>query len=190
MPLANEEFEAIAQIGARRDWTLLYRQFAARLLARAEAEIGQKLGRLVDPQDVVQSAFRTFIRRAQNPNSFKGLPPETDLWGLLLVITLNKIRKAGNFHRAAKRSIDQTVGLMSDSTLVDRRPEDPDLLILRMTVEENLERVEPLKRQMLVMYLSGLPIEEIAEATNRAPRTVYRVISAFQALMEPMLHDD
>jgi RNA polymerase sigma factor (sigma-70 family) len=186
--LATEDFRSIAQEGEHRDWTSIYRAFAARLLELAESNLGDRLGRHVDPQDVVQSAFRTFIRRAKDPGGFIGLAPGTDLWRLLLVITLNKIRKAGNYHRAAKRSISQTVRL-ADETVVDGRREELDMVILRMTLEEQLDKVEPAKRKMLVMYLSGMSVEEIAESINRAPRTVYRAVKSFEDMIEPMLHD-
>src|SRR5262245_29821850 len=91
------------------DWASVYYAFGERLLELANAEIGDKLGRHVDANDVVQSVFRTFIRRAEDNGGIEGLPPGTDLWRLLLVITLNKIRRAGNYHRAAKRSVDRTV---------------------------------------------------------------------------------
>lgn len=179
-----------AQSPLEDEWTTIYENFATRLIERAEAEIGQKLSRLVDPYDVVQSAFRTLIRRARDPQTPMALPPGTDLWRLLLVITLNKIRRAGNHHRAAKRSIERTHSMTADDHVADEGVEDPDLLILRMTVEEQLDRVEPLQRRMLVLHLSGSPIEEIAEQVNRSPRTVYRTITGFQDMLEPLLNGD
>jgi RNA polymerase sigma-70 factor (ECF subfamily) len=182
--------EGCAQSPREDEWTSVYENFAARLIERAEAEIGQKLSRLVDPYDVVQSAFRTLIRRARDPQTPMALPPGTDLWRLLLVITLNKIRRAGNHHRAAKRSIDRTHSITSGDHVADDRAEDPNMMILRMTLEEQLDRVEPLQRRILALHLSGAPIEEIAEQVNRSPRTVYRTITGFQDMLEPLLNGD
>jgi DNA-directed RNA polymerase specialized sigma24 family protein len=187
--IAEAEFDVIAHEGDHRDWTSIYRAFAARLLSRAEAAIGDKLGRRVDAQDVVQSAFRTLIRRASDPQGFIGLPPGTDLWRLLLVITLNKIRKAGS-NWADRLTTASTGSTDEDLDVADVRNEAPDMRILRMTVEEQLERVDRRTRRMLILHLSGMSIDEIAAKVDRAPRTVYRAIDAFQTMLEPLLYED
>jgi RNA polymerase sigma-70 factor, ECF subfamily len=158
------------------------------LVSRVESALGGKLARLVDPQDIVQSVFRTLIRRSRDDGV--RLSSGSDAWRLLLVITMNKIRKVGNFHRAAKRSINQTISLDHDCSVADRRPEDLDALINRMTLEEQLGRLAPEKRRMVEMYLVGMSIEEIAETASRASRTVYRAIRSFQETTMRLLDED
>jgi len=175
--------------GRPLDWASVYFEFGDRLLQLAQTEIGGKLGRHIDPNDVVQSVFRTFIRRAEGNGGVEGLPPGTDLWRLLLVITLNKIRRAGKYHRAAKRSVARTVSI-GQTPVADDAPGESDSAILRLTVEELLERVEPRPRKILVMLLNGMSIDEIAAAMNRAPRTIYRAIESFQHMIEPLLNDE
>ena len=187
MSLTAHEIPSILRGGERLDWATLYRAFGDRLLALAKLEIGDKLGLYVEAQDVVQSVFRTFFRRARSEDGDAVLPPGTDLWHLLLVITLNKIRRAGCYHRRAKRTIRRTVALLDDAA--DDGGEESELTLLRMTVEDLLERVEPDKRAVVVMLLGGMSIEEISEATNRAPRTIYRTVKSFQDMIEPLLND-
>ena len=45
--------------------TRLYLRYARRLHGLATAQTGQDLKSRVDPEDIVQSVFRTFFRRAQ-----------------------------------------------------------------------------------------------------------------------------
>lgn len=59
----------------------------------------------LDPEDVVQSAYRSFFRHAQGGRY--ELKRSGDLWRLLAAITMNKVKGQVEFHRAAKRSIDQ-----------------------------------------------------------------------------------
>ena len=81
----------------------LYGRYVERLRALASAHTpGQLSGRL-DADDIVQSVFRTFLRRAREGHY--EVPSGEDLWGLLLVITLNKIRSCSDFHQAAKRDV-------------------------------------------------------------------------------------
>ena len=68
----------------------LYQRYAQRLCHQIERRIGQHLQGRLEAGDVLQSAFRTFFRRAANGEyqiDYTG-----DLWNLLLTITLNKVR--------------------------------------------------------------------------------------------------
>src|SRR5437764_6938084 len=86
--------------------TALYLRYARRLRALAARRTGGDLGGRFDADDVVQSVFRAFFqavrRRAYD------VPPGGEIWGLLLVLALNKIRNRVEYHRAAKRDAHQT----------------------------------------------------------------------------------
>src|SRR3954469_13337162 len=88
--------------------TELYLRYAERLLRLAAAQSSRELARRVDPEDIVQSVFRTFFRRA-NLGHYT-VPDGEEIWKLLLVIALNKVRATGAFHRAAKRDVRRTSG--------------------------------------------------------------------------------
>ena len=49
--------------------TELYLRYAKRLLMLAAAQSSPDLARRVDPEDIVQSVFRTFFRRARDRKS-------------------------------------------------------------------------------------------------------------------------
>src|SRR4051812_37943280 len=63
--------------------TELYLRYAARLRALAEKQSGADLARRVDPEDIVQSVFRTFFRRAAHGQY--DVPQGEEIWKLLLV---------------------------------------------------------------------------------------------------------
>src|SRR6516165_12171184 len=83
--------------------TLLYLRYAARITSLAWNQRGADLASRFDPDDIVQSIFRTFFRRAAEGHY--DVPEGEDLWKLFLVIGLNKIRATGAYHRAAKRDV-------------------------------------------------------------------------------------
>src|SRR5918911_5741043 len=87
----------------------LSRRYAHRLRALARANTSTHLARRVDAEDIVQSVFRVFFAAASQ--GLYDVPAGEDLWKLLLVIALNKIRSEGVFHQAAKRDVRATAEL-------------------------------------------------------------------------------
>src|SRR5262245_47500437 len=96
------------RLGSQDAATQLYLRYARRLRKLAAAECSGDLTRRVDVEDIVQSVFGSFFRRARQ--GLYDVPPGKELWRLLLVIALNKIRAKGAFHRAAKRDVRRTTG--------------------------------------------------------------------------------
>src|SRR5438094_139979 len=79
----------------------LYHRYADRLCALVKARCSTNLARCEEPEDIVQSVFRRFFRRARQGHY--EVPAGEELWRLLLVIALNKIRAAESYHHAKKR---------------------------------------------------------------------------------------
>ena len=86
----------------------LYHRYAQRLCHHVEQQIGQHLSGRLEAVDVLQSAFRTFFRRAAN-GEFQ-IDHTGDLWNLLVTITLNKIRGQAEHHCALKRDPRRELG--------------------------------------------------------------------------------
>ena len=88
--------------------TALYLRYARRLLALAQARTSSDLAAKEEADDIVQSVFKSFFRKASA--GLYDVPAGEELWNLLLVITINKIRAKGNYHRAAKRDMRLAAG--------------------------------------------------------------------------------
>ena len=99
------------QRGDREAAELLYARYADRLRALTRRKSSSALACRLDPDDIVQSVFRNFFHAAREGGY--DVPPGEDLWKLLLVIALNKIRARGTFHRAAKRDVRRTRRIVS-----------------------------------------------------------------------------
>src|SRR5262249_542543 len=87
--------------------TGLYVRYVHRLRALVRARCSSELARRLEPEDIVQSVFRRFFRRVRQGDY--DVPAGEELWGLFLVIALNRIRAAESFHRADKRDVRLTV---------------------------------------------------------------------------------
>jgi RNA polymerase sigma-70 factor (ECF subfamily) len=169
--------------------TLLYLRYADRLHALAAAKCGADLAARVDPEDIVQSVFRTFFRRASQGHY--DVPEGEDLWKLFLVIGLNKIRATGAHHRAAKRNVGATAGGPAfDEALRTRASRDEvALATLRLVIDDILERLPPSQRDIVELRIEGHEVGQIARRTERSRRSVERALQDFRQKLEALLEE-
>jgi RNA polymerase sigma-70 factor (ECF subfamily) len=93
----------------------LVERFTERLLALARSQLSEKLARRIDPEDVVQSAYRSFFAAARAERYQLQRPG--DLWHLLAAITLHKLHHQVARHTADKRALDREQSLGQESSL-------------------------------------------------------------------------
>jgi RNA polymerase sigma-70 factor, ECF subfamily len=177
--------------------TALYVRYASRLLRLAHARTPDDLHTRVDAEDIVQSAFTSFFRGASQ--GYYDVPPGEELWGLLLVITLNKIRAQGHFHRAARRDVRRTTRIdgvgpsdprpLSSTSLETAGDDALPLTLLRMMVDELLAALPDDHRAIVLARIDGCQIDEIAEQTRRSRRTVERVLQEFRHQLSRVLEE-
>lgn len=170
--------------------TAIYLRYAKRLQRLAESQTGDELAVRLDPEDVVQSVFRTFFRRAAEGHY--EIPDGEELWKLFLVIALNKIRTLGQYHRAAKRDVKQTKDFSKVEPFVasNASPDEQAYNVLRMTIEDVLGELSEGQREMVVLRIEGNDINAIAERTGRAKRSVERVLQKFREALAEKLNDE
>jgi RNA polymerase sigma-70 factor (ECF subfamily) len=169
--------------------TALYVRYAARLQALARAQTGRVLSTRFDPEDVVQSVFRTFFRRAAE--GYYQVPPGDELWQLLLVLALNKVRALAVYHKAGKRDIRQTLGSehLGQPRSGEQGESEVALTILRMLLEDMLAELTPVQREMVELRIEGHEVSAISQRTQRSKRTVERVLQQFRARLTELIDD-
>ncbi len=175
--------------GSQDAATQLYYKYAKRLRALARASTSAHLARRVDADDIVQSVFRTFFRAA-----CKGLydvPAGDDLWNLLLVIALNKIRAAGIHHSAAKRDVRATAELdrMDEAAEIDPQDE-PEQQFLRLVVRDTLALLTEPERRAIELRMEGYDVAEISDLVGRSKRTVERTLQQARTKLRGLLDED
>src|SRR5437016_3943113 len=85
--------------------TEIFNEFAGRLVKLARRRIDEHLRRKVDPEDVVQSVFRSFFtRQAKGEFDLTSWP---ELWSLLVVMTVRKCGGRLDYFFAARRDVRQ-----------------------------------------------------------------------------------
>jgi RNA polymerase sigma-70 factor (ECF subfamily) len=169
--------------------TDLYLRYAERLRALAAGQCAPDLAPRMDPDDIVQSVFRTFFRRAARGQY--DVPEGGDLWKLFMIIALHKIRSAATFHRAAKRDVRTTTGLTDGSTGQHlAAPDEMALSTLRMVIDELLGALTPSMRAIVELRVEGHEVEEIARRTQRSRRSVERALHEFRLRLSPLIRED
>ena len=154
-----------------------------RLLALARAKCGADLAARVDVEDIVQSAFASFFRGAKQ--GFYAAPGGEELWNLLLVIALNKIRAQGAYHRAAKRDVRKTVGAdtLADAGFDPPADDTAAAGLLGLVLEEVLGQLPEPHRDVVRLRIEGYEMPEFAARTGRSLRTTERVLQEFRSRM-------
>src|SRR5262245_41306139 len=138
----------------------LFRRYADRLIALARSRLPEKLGRRVDPEDIVQSVYRSFFKDAREGRY--ELHRGGDLWRLLVTITLAKLYNQLKRHSQEKRSIECERPFASADRFADlhaylehREPSPAEAAALADEMEQTMRRLAPIPRQVLELRLQG-----------------------------------
>ena len=153
----------------------LFVRFAQQLIALAQRHIGAGLRHKVDPEDVVQSAYKSFFFRYDAGNL--ELVNWNSLWGLLTLITVRKCAERAAYHRAERRDAAREVTLSPGNETpwqdpLGREPTPLEAAVLNETVEQLLAGLDEEERPILELSLQGHTTREISEQLGRAERTV------------------
>src|SRR5499427_4223665 len=101
--MSNSFAQFLARLHSRDDAAAqeLFGRFAHQLIALALHHIGAGLRHKVDPEDVVQSVYKSFFVRYGDGNL--DAVNWNSLWGLLTLITVRKCAERAAYHRAECR---------------------------------------------------------------------------------------
>lgn len=165
-------------------------EYTAALVAVARRQIGPRLGRRVDAEDVVQSTYRSLFVRLQR-GEFE-LANGEDLWRLLVTIVLNKVRRQARFHRAARRNLDRESSVVTEegqgieASAPSEEPTPEEAALLVDELQHFLASLSDRDRPIVELRLQGLSSAEIAQETGRAERSVRRVLEHIRKRLETM----
>jgi len=169
----------------------MFHRYAQRLIGLARSRLSDRLNRRLDPEDVVQSAYRSFFAGARAGRY--DLQHGGDLWRLLVRITLHKLHDQVKRHSADKRAVAAESTFGGEDSLhgiagavMAPEPSPTEAVALVDELEQVMRRLDPLGRRILEMRLQGFSPEEIATDTQRCPRTVRRLLARIR---DELQHD-
>jgi RNA polymerase sigma-70 factor, ECF subfamily len=173
----------------------VFEQFVGRLVALARGRFNRLLARKVDPEDVVQSAFKSFFVRHRAGRLDVG--DGDGLWNLLALITLRKCADRAEYYLAERRDAAREAtgsagGDGPDAWLaaLDREPRPEEAVILAETVESLFQDVSAHERPILELSLQGYTAAEISARLGRAERSVRRLREHIRKRLESLHEAD
>jgi RNA polymerase sigma-70 factor (ECF subfamily) len=187
--------DVMAQLRSGRNdaATQVFNRFAGRLLALARKQLDPLVLQKVDPEDVVQSVFRSFFARNE-AGQFGDFASWDNLWGMLVLLTQRKCGRRRDYFHAACRDVGREVPAelptpdesTSDVGVRDDEPTPSEAALLTDTVERLLSCLEGRHREILTLSLQGYVPAEISVRLGCTERTVYRVLERVKQWLEAM----
>lgn len=164
--------------------------YTKRLLALVRSRLSTKLAGRVDPEDVLQSAFRSFFRTGAD-SAARALPGD-DLWQLLAAITIRKVYRQVERHiDAERRSVNRETcpggldGIPFDAVASGPSPEDEVIVVDEL--RHVMEQMSPGHRRMVELTLQGHNTDQVAAMTRRSDRLVRLVLEQFREHLQKNL---
>jgi RNA polymerase sigma-70 factor (ECF subfamily) len=173
----------------------VFDRFQRRLLALAERRLAARLRPKLDPEDVLQSVYKSFFQgQAAGGLAVGGWD---GAWKLLTLLTVRKCANAANRLQAGRRDARReaaAAGSGDDSVAafdqVDREPTPDEAAALAETLEHLLAELPPRERDMIALFLQGRDVDQISTEVDRARRTVRRVVDQFRARLRELLIEE
>ncbi len=162
-------------------------RYMEKLLSLVERNLASRFNPRIDPSDLVQSIFRSWFSGARqgriHPSS------KDEVWKLLSVVALNKVRNKVKFHDAKQREISRTV---SEDGVFGSMPEPTaeDAVDFMDLVEVVGSRLDDMSRKTLEMILEGRSVEDIASNLGRTTKSVRRYKDRIGAVLQELVNDD
>ncbi len=189
MPADDSFAELMAHLSAgdQQAAAEVFRRFTRRLIGLARARLDGRLRQKVDPEDVLQSVYKSFfLRQARGEFELHGWD---ELWSLLAVITARKCgRWAQHFH-AARRDVGAEVaaGPADGSSVIEAFSTEPwpaEAVVVSDMVERLLRDLGQRDGEILSLALQGYSAVEISDQLGRPERTVYRVLGRIKKRLQ------
>lgn len=159
---------------------------ATRLLPLARRRLGARLRARVDPEDVLQSVFRSLFTRLRDGALECGSCEQ--LWALLTIITLRRCANRRAHATAACRDVRTESSLPGD-TLPGREVGPEEAATLADLLVHLQLRLSPLFRMIVEKTLQGLTVAAISGELGCPERTVRRVRQRFHAALLSQLEE-
>jgi RNA polymerase sigma-70 factor (ECF subfamily) len=159
--------------------TDIFVRYAPRLRALARQYCTPHYAGRFDADDVIQSVFRAFFHGARRRGY--EVPPDGELWGLLMVLALNKVRTLVGHHQADKRAVRHTASVADLDSHPALAADDSAAAFLRLVMDEQMAALPASNRAIIRLRTEGYEVGEIARETGRSRRTVERVLQDFRA---------
>ncbi|HKD37288.1 MAG TPA: protein kinase, partial [Pirellulales bacterium] len=142
----------------------------------ARSRLSRRFAARLDAEDIVMSAYRSFFVGLRERDF--AISHDTELWQLLVQITLRKVYRQAARHTASKRAVARDMSLfLSDGSVLaipGREPLPDEAAAIAEEVEQLLKPLPESARRIVELRLQGEAIDAIARDLRINERTVRR----------------
>ncbi|MCI0359700.1 MAG: sigma-70 family RNA polymerase sigma factor [Planctomycetaceae bacterium] len=181
---ASAELLRRVQTGDERAADEVFARYVERLTRLARSRLAVRLAVRVDPEDIVQSAYRSFFVAARQGRFAVG--QSGDLWRLLVEVTLHKLYHQGARHKARRRSTARERATSDGSVwrhVAGKEPTPDQAAIAVEELEAILAKLPHRGREVVELVLQGYEQREIAVRLGCTDRTVRRWVEAARKIL-------
>ena len=162
-------------------------RFTGRLLALAKSRMPNRLNGRIDPEDVVQSVFRSFFHRNQSGQFV--FDETSDVWRLLAAITYRKVQQTIRHHHRQQRDVKRETLSDDLSPVTESEATVSSLAMMEELIDRIVDRIPETHRCILTLRLENYSIEEIADKVQVSSRTVERALALIRKTATQLLDD-
>jgi RNA polymerase sigma-70 factor (ECF subfamily) len=162
--------------------------YARRLAALARKNLHRRMRSKEDPEDVLQSVFKSFFQRVSAGKL--RLDNREGLWALLVSLTVHKCGHRADYYQAARRDVrrEAEVPRSEVSALewaaIARGPSPVEGAMLIETVERLLRGLKPHQQDIVKLSLEGNTTAKIANTVGLTQRTVQFVLKGVRERLQ------
>jgi len=172
------------QAGDQRAANEVFARYVERLTRLARSRLAARLAARVDPEDIVQSAYRSFFVAARQ-GRFR-VDQSGDLWRLLVEVTLHKLYRQAARHQARRRTVQRERATSDGSVwqrVAGREPTPEQAAMAAEELEAVLAKLPTRGRAVIELVLQGYEHREIAAKHGCTERTVRRWVEAAKKIL-------
>jgi RNA polymerase sigma-70 factor (ECF subfamily) len=188
---AFDDLVARLRTGSDTAAVQVVQRFAGRLQALARTRLDGALRRKLDPEDIMQSVFRSFFIRHAAGELTEG--SWDNFWTVLALITARKCSNQARHFLRDRRNIRRETAPRAESDdsasameFVSREPTPEAAALLTETLEQVMRRLDDRDQQILTLHLQGNDHRAISKETGYAERTVRRVLDHVRHHLEDL----
>lgn len=178
--LQSEGKETVSEEAAQQ----FFDRYMQKLVSLVQRNLASRYSTRLDPEDVVQSVFRSWFNDAKEGKITAAT--ESEIWKLLSVIALNKVRNKIKFHDAQRRSVVRTSD-NADAIAAVPEPTERDAEDFLDIVETVGQKLDDKARRTLELLLEGYSVTEIADELGRTTKSISRYKKQIGAILHQFL---
>ena len=158
--------------------TKLYELYCERLMRVVSGQLLERYQQQIDPEDVLQTAFRTFFGRVSEGEF--AFEDDKDVWKLLVTVVLNKLRRQVRHMNAQRRDVRREIRGEADfdgqiASDLSRPPGIQEAVEFAELINDLFQFLPEDERKLLQLRIEGYSQKEIAEELDVTDRTVRRM---------------